>query len=298
MELRHLRYFLTVGRFLNFTKAAEVLHISQPPLSRQIQELEEEIGTPLFLREGKKIQLTEAGAYFLQESEKILDGISAVCGTARMIGRRSKSLNVGCVSFFLSSSLAMFLETARKEAPGMKLEILVMSTEAQERALLSGTIEVGFVRSWISRERLVFLPVASESLAVVMPSSGREPETPEDCMHALEKRPFIALSRSAAEGLAGKINDACASYGVVPEVALECNDAFSIMSLVAAGTGWSILPSLELQSAQVEGIHAVRLPHKLVIGLAYRADVASEETRKFVELVRNYYAPKDIVCDE
>lgn len=294
MELRHLRYFVAVGRCLSFTKAAEALHISQPPLSRQIQELEEEVGTALFLREAKGVSLTQAGEYLLGEAVKTLEGIEAACGTARMIGQRARALNIGCVSLFLSAGVAPFLDKVREGHPELRLELLVMPTEAQEKALLSGGIDVGFARSWIGQEGLVFEPVAQESLAMVFPASEDLPaasEVPEACMKALSGRPFIAMSRSSAAGLVDRIEAACGAFGVAPLVSFECNDAFSIMSMVAAGAGWSIVPSLEMQSVKVAGIRSVRLPQTLVIGMAYRADVISDDARRFIELAREHFAP-------
>jgi DNA-binding transcriptional LysR family regulator len=290
MELRHLRYFVAVGRCLSFTKAAEALHISQPPLSRQIQELEEEVGTALFLREAKKVSLTRAGEYLLGEAEKILEGIEAACGTARMIGQRARALNIGCVSLFLGTGMAPFIDKVRAGHPELRLELLVMPTEAQGKALLSGGIDVGFARSWIGQEGLAFEPVAQESLAIVFPASGDFPEEPEACMKALSGRPFIAMSRSSAAGLVERIEAACAAFGVSPSVSLECNDAFSILSMVAAGAGWSIVPSLEMQSVNVSGIRGVKLPQTLVIGMAYRADVISDDARRFIELAREHFA--------
>lgn len=290
MELRHLRYFVAVGRCLSFTKAAEALHISQPPLSRQIQELEEEVGTALFLREAKKVSLTRAGEYLLGEAKKILDGIDAACGTARMIGQRAKALNIGCVSLFLSTGMAPFLDKVREGQPDLRLELLVMPTEAQAKALLSGGIDVGFARSWIGQEGLSFEPIAPESLALVFPAADELPEEPEACMKDLEARPFIAISRSSASGLAERIEAACAAFGVSPAISFECNDAFSIMSMVAAGAGWSIVPSLEMQSVNVAGIRSVKLPQTLVIGMAYRADVISDDARRFIDLARVHFA--------
>lgn len=290
MELRHLRYFVAVGRCLSFTKAAETLHISQPPLSRQIQELEEEVGTALFLREAKGVSLTQAGEYLFGEAVKTLDGIEAACGTARMIGQRARALNIGCVSLFLSTGMAPFIDKVREGHPELRLELLVMPTEAQERALLSGGIDVGFARSWIRQDGLLFEPIAQESLVMVFPASEDLPEDPEACMKSLSGRPFIAMSRSSAAGLVERIEAACTAYGITPAVSFECNDAFSIMSMVAAGAGWSIVPSLEMRSVNVAGIRSVRLPQTLVIGMAYRADVISDDARRFVGLAREHFA--------
>jgi DNA-binding transcriptional LysR family regulator len=139
MELRHLRYFAAVAKHLSFSKAAEELHISQPPLSRQIQELEKELGTLLFLRKAKKIEFTKAGDYLQIEAQRILDSVEMVARTVKIIGdTQSSSLRIGCVNFLMYSVLPPFFEIVREREPGIRLELSILSTEAQERAIRSG----------------------------------------------------------------------------------------------------------------------------------------------------------------
>jgi len=289
MELRHIRYFVAVARCLNFTKAAEMLHVSQPPLSRQIQELEEEVGVALLDRAGKKTALTEAGAYFLVEAERLLEGIESACRNARTVAEGTRALNIGCVNFFFNTRLAPCIEEIRRIIPIMKLEIRVMSTEAQERALMSGAIDIGFVRPWMQEPELAFDPVATETLIAVFPKDpGLEELEPEECFRRLADRPFIAMDRVTAPGLVEAIDKACARYGGTPKPAYECNDAFSIIGLVSSGLGWSIVPDLELGEAGGSGIGRVGLEDRIPIGMCYRKDGLSERARHFIELARSY----------
>jgi DNA-binding transcriptional LysR family regulator len=289
MELRHLKYFVAVGRSLNFTKAADILHVSQPPLSRQIQEFEEEIGTALFDRKGKKTTLTEAGEYLLGEAERLLEGIEVACRTAKAISEKARGLNVGCVNFFLNSRLAPFLEEVRAKEPSLTIEILIMSTEAQEKALRSGAIEVGFVRSWIREEGLVFEPVAEEPLSLVCPKAFQIEGNPADCISALETKPFIAMSHNSAAGLSESIKAVCAEYGVSPVTAYECNDAFSIIELVSSGLGWAILPDIALGDAVSTNVTCIRLPQRIVIGLCYLSSGISENAKAFIAMAKEHF---------
>jgi DNA-binding transcriptional LysR family regulator len=289
MELRHFKYFVAVARNLNFTKAAEILHVSQPPLSRQIQEFEEEIGTALFDRRGKKTSLTEAGEYLLGETERLLEEIDVACRTAKAIAEKTRALNIGCVYFFLNARLTPFLEEVRRRDPELKIEILVMSTEAQEKALQSGAIEVGFVRSWIREAGLVFEPIAEESLSLIFSSALRLEGSPEECMAALESMPFIAMARSSAAGLSDSIAALCAEYGVSPSSAYECNDAFSIIELVSSGLGWSIVPDMELGDMDPAKVTCIRLPPKIIIGLCYKAVGLSDKARAFVGMAKEHF---------
>lgn len=284
MELRHLRYFVAVARCLSFTKAAEALHISQPPLSRQIQEFEEEVGAALFDRTAKRTTLTDAGAYLLDEAERILDGIEAVCRTARSISQRTRTLKIGCVSFFLSSSLSGFLVELQKKHPELKLEILVMSTEAQEKALLSGALDIGFVRSWISQESLAYRPLMEERLALIYPGKDKLEGSIEERLAALSSRPLIGASSMSSKGLARTIGEICSSYGIPGVPAFECNDAYSIVAMVEAGLGWSILPALEISDLAGKKVSFAEMPQRIGMGMSYRAEALSPEAEEFLDL--------------
>jgi LysR family transcriptional regulator, benzoate and cis,cis-muconate-responsive activator of ben and cat genes len=291
MELRHIRYFVAVGKCLSFTKAAEMLHVSQPPLSRQIQEFEEEVGAALFDRTGKKTSLTEAGKYLLVEAERLLDGIEAACRNAKEIAEKSRALNVGCVNFFFNTRLTPFLEVLRREKPDLRMELRVMSTEAQERALMSGTIDIGFVRSWVHEEALAFDPIAEESLALIFPMSMEiSGSSPEACISALAERPFIGMGRATAAGLADAISRACSRFGFSPNLSYECDDAFSIIGLVASGLGWSIVPNFELSDSQVSGIGSLQLPDKIGIGISYKKTELSDEARDFLSIAKAHFS--------
>lgn len=294
MELRHIRYFVAVGKCLSFTKAAEMLHVSQPPLSRQIQEFEEEVGAALFDRTGKKTSLTEAGEYLMAEAERLLEGIEAACRNAKAISEKSRALNVGCVNFFFNTRLMPFIEELRRDKPGQRMELRVMSTESQEKALMAGTIDIGFVRSWVREESLAFEPIAEEHLALIFPESTQLSATsPEACVSALAERPFIGMGRATAAGLADAIAAACSRLGVSPDLTYECDDAYSIIGMVASGLGWSIVPNFELSDSQVSGIGSLPLQDKIGIGISYKKAGLSGEALDFLKVAKDYFSHGD-----
>jgi Transcriptional regulator len=289
MELRHLRYFVAVGQCLNFTRAAEMLHVSQPPLSRQIQELEEELGVALFDRSGKKTRLTDAGEYFLGEAERLLEGIEAAGRTARTIAEGSRALNIGCVNFFFNKSLAPHIEEIRRIVPIMKIEIRVMSTEAQERALLSGALDIGFVRSWVKDSELAFDPIAEESLDLIYPAAmDLSALSLSESISTLAKLPFIGMDKTTAAGLAERIARVCDSLGISQKASYECNDAYSIFGLVSSGLGWSIVPDLELDESAKPGIRRIEIPEKILIGMSYKKSGLSEQATNFITVAKSY----------
>jgi len=294
MELRHLRYFIAVARHLSFSKAAEELHITQPPLSRQIKELELELGAELFDRKSSGIGLTKAGEYLKGEAQRVLDEVETVARNVRAIAEpREKVLRVGCVSFLMYSALPPFLEMVKEEAPELRLEISVMSTEAQEKALRSGAVDIGFVRSWMKGDALVFEPLFEERLAVIFPSEATAETEPEACLRSLEGSAFIAVAPGSAPGLAEKVRSICGEYGCAPDVGYVCSDAFSIIKLVSTGLGWSIVPDIAYRDAQIAGVSMAVLPQTILLGLGYAKSVLSADERSFIEMAKGFFAQSE-----
>ena len=278
---------------MSFSKAAEELHISQPPLSRQIQELERELGAELFDRKGKAIELTKAGEYLHIEVRRILDSIDMVARTVTVIGgTEASSLRVGCVNFLMYSTLPPFFEIVREREPGIKIELSVMSTEAQERAIRSGSIDIGFVRAWESDSGLVFEPLSAERLAVIFPVSTQVPTDPAACIGSLRDSSFVAISPSTAPALAEKVRSICADYGCVPNVGYVCSDAYSVIKLVSTGLGWSIVPDLAYRDAAIAGVSIVMLPQTMVLGLCHGNRILSAREARFIELAKEFFAER------
>jgi LysR family transcriptional regulator, benzoate and cis,cis-muconate-responsive activator of ben and cat genes len=293
MELRHLRYFSAVAKHMSFSKAAEELHISQPPLSRQIKEMEKELGATLFDRKAKGIELTKAGEYMKVEVQRILDSVEMVARTVRAIAEpREMVLRVGCVNFLMYSILPPFLEIVKEEAPDLRLELSIMSTESQEKALRSGSIDIGFVRSWMRDENIVFEPLSEERLAVIYPSRTEVETDPARCIGGLRDSAFISVSPTTAPGLAEKVRLVCEEYGCVPNVGYVCSDAYSIIKLVGTGLGWSIVPDLAYRDAAMAGVSMVMLPQTMLLGVGYVKSHLSEDERRFIDLAKAFFAKR------
>jgi LysR family transcriptional regulator, benzoate and cis,cis-muconate-responsive activator of ben and cat genes len=293
MELRHLRYFYAVAKNLSFSKAAQELHISQPPLSRQIQDLERELGSPLFIRRAKRIELTEAGEYMQIEVQRILESVDMVARTVKLIGSaEERRIRVGCVNFLMYSTLPPFFELVHESEPDIKLDIAIMSTEAQEKALRAGALDIGFVRSWVAADGLVFEPLSDERFAVIFPSGAELDPDPRRCIDALAASSFIGISSTTAPGLAEKVLSICDEYGCTPNVGYVCSDAYSIIKLVSTGLGWSIVPDMAYRDASVAGVSIVMLPQTIVIGICYSKAKPSDGEKRFVELAKEFFAER------
>ncbi|WP_256258840.1 LysR family transcriptional regulator, partial [Burkholderia ubonensis] len=146
MELRHLRYFVAVAEERNFTRAAERLHIAQPPLSRQIQQLEELLGVPLFERNARPLKLTDAGRFFHSHAVQLLAQTAELESMTKRVGKIERSLSIGFVGSTLYGMLPKIIRRYRDEFPAVELSLQELSTMDQIKALKEGRIDVGFGR--------------------------------------------------------------------------------------------------------------------------------------------------------
>ncbi|QKY07566.1 LysR family transcriptional regulator [Janthinobacterium lividum] len=247
MELRHLRYFVAVAEELHFTRAAERLHIGQPPLSQQIQALEAELGAQLFERNKRSVRLTQAGTLFLDDARRILALSEQAAVTARRAQRgEAGELRIG---FTFSTPFTPYFATVinryRQQFPHVTLTLHEMATLHQLEAISGRTMDLGFVRppetTYPSDIKLTQL--RQDPLFLVLPVA-----------HALAAKEAIAIADMAGEGFVMYPKDAgtgiypqifrlCKAAGFVPQVAQEAGEASTIIGLVAAGCGISVLPA-------------------------------------------------------
>jgi DNA-binding transcriptional LysR family regulator len=247
IELRHLRYFVAVAEDLHFGKAANRLGISQPPLSQQILALEREIGARLFERSNRRVELTNAGKVFLKEASEILERVDSAAALAERIHRGQ--LGEVKIGFFGSAPFVEGFQRLifdfRGQHPNVNLVLQEMPTYQQVDAILDNRLDLGFVRPLhpkpaslqtveISRERLTAVMRFDHPLA----SKGSELSVLD-----LASEPLVLYARSIGTGLYQKVVDLCRDAGFAPSVAQEANETPTMMGLVAAGIGISILPS-------------------------------------------------------
>ena len=170
MDLRQLRYFVAVARERNFTRAAEQLHIAQPPLSRQIQLLEEELGVPLIIRKSRPVRLTEAGRLFYEQSLQVLGRVEQMVEATRRVGlNQNRVLSIGFVASTLYGGLPTLVRKLRQNAPELDIRLLEMVSVQQIAALKEGRIDVGFGRLHHSDPNVVGILMREERLALAIP---------------------------------------------------------------------------------------------------------------------------------
>ncbi|MBW4447404.1 MAG: LysR family transcriptional regulator [Spirirestis rafaelensis WJT71-NPBG6] len=288
MELRHLRYFVTLAEELHFGRAAERLHIAQPPLSQQIRQLETELGFELFHRTKRKVQLTEAGQVFLDEVQQIFKQLEQAIQVGRQTSRGEMGqLVVGFVSSAPYNILPKILRSFRSSVPEVRLELHELTTNEQFRWLRESRIDVGFVRPPVE-DTFNFETIFQESLMVALPDTHLLANQSDVCLRSLKNEPFILFPRLLAPGLYDLIISLCQQAGFSPNVTQEAIQMQTIVSLVAGGLGIAIVPE-SLQNLQRTGVvyKIIQEPTpKTAIAIIWRQNDRSATVQKFLQIAR------------
>ncbi len=254
MELRHLRYFTTVATELHFGRAAEKLHIAQPPLSKQIQQLERELGFELFTRTKRSVVLTPAGKEFLIEVERIFHQLDRAIDIGRKTSRGELGqISIGFVGSATYNILPVMLQQFRDRYPQVQIELHELTTDRQLIWLHEGRIDIGLIRPPIVDRALSSQVIFQESLVVVLPINHHLAHLPEIEIRSLAAESFILFPRQLAPGLSDPIIATCQAAGFSPRVVQECIQMQTIVSLVSANMGISILPA-SIREAQRQGV--------------------------------------------
>ncbi|MTJ07147.1 MULTISPECIES: LysR family transcriptional regulator [unclassified Anabaena] len=255
MELRHLRYFIAVAEELHFSKAAEKLHIAQPPLSQQIQQLEAELGVKLFDRKTKRqVQLTEAGKVFLQEAYQLLVQLESAVTLTQRTGRgETGKLRIGFTSLVIYDLLPLILRKFREQFLEVKIELLELTTSQQEEALRDSLIQVGFAHPPLEDDTLSYECIHKETLVVALSSTHSLAQKEYVSVRSLLNEPLIMFPRYLAPGLYDRIMSLFHQANFSPNITQEAIQMQTIIGLVSAGMGVAITPS-SIQNLQRSGV--------------------------------------------
>lgn len=290
MELRHLRYFIAVAEELNFTRAAERLHIGQPPLSQAIQALEADIGARLFERTKRWVRITEAGRLFLADARSILALSEQAADTARRAQRgEAGELRIG---FTFSTPLTPLFATAinryRQQFPAVSLRLHEMATLPQLDALAQRTLDLGFVRPTDAAlpAGLALRELRRDRLVAVLPEALALARKKSVGIGELKELPFVMYPPAAGTGIYPQIFRLCREAGFVPRVGQVAAEASTIIGLVAAGCGVTVLPS-SFERIRMDGVAYRPLSGSAAstaLLLAHRSDDISPLAAAFVAL--------------
>lgn len=268
MELRQLRYFVEAARHLNFTRAAQTLRVAQPALSRQIRNLEEELGVRLLERDQHHVQLTEAGRTFLAQAEAVLEQSRAAMESARSQGAKAtQRLRIGYVWGLFHTLAPECIQRFRIAAPEIAVNLLDLSAMEQAAALKRGTLDAGFIGLADEAEAagLAKQVIATTRFVAVLPSSHPQAGRRTIDLAALRQDLFLAIAEDAFPGALRTMMDACARAGFRPRVVQTSERGHTLLGLVSANCGVTLLP---------ESLNA--LPHPGVVFRELRRPLPAE----------------------
>jgi len=245
IELRHLRYFVAVAEELHFGHAAERLRISQPPLSHQIQQLETQIGARLLARTNRSVALTPAGQQFLQDARQILSQVDdAALRAARLHQGQTGELKMGFTSSapFIKSVFES-LSTFRHRYPDVHIQMREMNTREQIPPLNEGELELGLMRNTKLPDTLEWRLILREPLLALVHRLHPLAEAASVSLAQLAQEPFVFFDSRVGTGLYEDILGLLKRHQITPYITQEVGEAMTIISLVSAGLGVSLLPS-------------------------------------------------------
>ncbi|HEX7926428.1 MAG TPA: LysR substrate-binding domain-containing protein [bacterium] len=290
MDTRKLTAFVAIAEELHFGRAAKRLHISQPPLSLLIRNLEAELGTRLFHRTSRKVELTAPGRVLLEEARTVLAGLERA---ARRTGEASRgtagTLAIGFITPMIYAGLPDILRTFRARYPQVRLELREAMSDAQVTALEAGTLSLGFVAAPLANDALAHAVVRTEPLVAALAQRHRLAKPSRAIpLRQLASEPFILFPRPNAPGLFDAITGFCRSAGFSPRIDQEAVQSQTIVSLVAAGLGVAIVPE-SIRGLQRTGVvyrrFRERSPRVQTLA-AWRHEDDSAALANFVAVVR------------
>jgi len=289
LQVEELHSFVVLADELHFGRASKRLFVSQPALSKQIRRLEEKVGGALFTRTRRKVEITEAGRVLLAGADKVLREDEAALSLAKeaVLGRAG-TLRIGFGIASVSEILPRTILRFRKTYAQVELKMRDMSTPAQIAALVEGSIDIGIVRLPIAHTELDSLPLFHEQLVVA--TSGSLSYNSRQGLAALRNQPFVFFPRATSATLHDHVLGLCRGAGFSPTIVQEASELFTMLNLVRAGLGVSLVPSAARRMG-VPGVrfHDLGLPEaKWRIGIAWnRLSDKAELISRFVATTRS-----------
>lgn len=289
MELRYLRYFVAVAQTHNFTRAAELLGISQPPLSQQIQRLEREVGTPLLHRLTRGVELTDAGEAFYQDACQILAQSDAALEKARGIARGiNGKLSLGITSSnAFNPKIFSLLRQFQARYPAIELRQRETNMAGLMQELHEGLLDVAFVRlPCESSKQFALKLIDEEPMMIALPKDHPLSGEQELALHALVDVPPVLFPEEVAPGLYELMYNACLRAGIDLSCARQASQISSSLSMVSAGFGFALVPqSMTCITCPNVTFHAILGDQvKTDIALAWRQFERSPSVKRFIQL--------------
>jgi DNA-binding transcriptional LysR family regulator len=290
MELRHLRYFVAVAEELSFTKAAERLHLTQPSLTRQIKDLEAEIGVRLFDRFGNRISLTREGESFLLDARRLLaECAQSVLAVQRLSRGESGQLNVGYIANVYHELLPATLGAFRKACPRTALNLFDMTPAEQFHALDERKIDLGFVcfRTRPTDSDLQWACVGHDIVMAAIAAGNPLARKAKIDLKDLEPMFFVGMSEKTYPGSNEWLIHVCRQAGFTPRILQDADREPAVISFVAAGLGVALLPE-QIKRLPHEGVIFLPLRQRMAADswAVWKANNSSDCLKQYIQIVR------------
>lgn len=286
LELRHLKYFLAVADELHYRKAAEKLFISQPGLSRQVKQMEDDLGIQLFDRHNRKVTLTSAGAYLKNEVKRHLNNLDVILEHAKHLHNGvAGNLKLGYVGSAMEQIIPNLLLEYRKHHPKALFSLKEMDNNLQVEGLLSQEIDVGFVRLERVPNTIKLKPLLKENFCLVLPKNHAINESNFKSVKQLEQESFILFNPQYSKSYHEKIMQIFDDAGFAPSISHNTIHASSIFKLVENNFGVSIVPK-SLQTNNFQGIKFLemsKIPQKTTLSIVWNSYNRNPMLREFLK---------------
>ncbi|HTH40635.1 MAG TPA: LysR substrate-binding domain-containing protein, partial [Rhodocyclaceae bacterium] len=243
IDFRQLRYFVALADTLHFGRAAALMHISQPPLSRQIAALEEELGVQLFKRSTRQVELTAAGRHFHEQAARIIEALNTAVRSTQATERGERGvLRVGFTMSVAWSVLPPLIKAYSDAYPEADIQLSEVLPRELNDALTSGNVDVGIAFPWQRPPSLEYMAVFTEPLCAVLPAGHRLAKHRKVNVGDLADEPFITFPAATAPALHEMVIGCCREHGFEPRIRLETHLQQTIVNLIAEGLGVSLVP--------------------------------------------------------
>ncbi|MFE7277362.1 MULTISPECIES: LysR family transcriptional regulator [Streptomyces] len=289
MDVRHARYVIALAEECHFGRAAQRLHVAQSALSQQLKQLEREIGTTLFARSTRRVELTEAGHHLVRHARSILAEVErAEEQMALLAAGRAGRVSIGFVGTATYDVLPRIARTIRSQLPDVLLELHgeLLNPELIE-GLHSGTYDLALMRSGTSADATIDVTtLRSERLVVAVPSGHRLADRSRIPLATLADEPFVVHPSRDRSAMYGRVLAACARAGFAPSPLIEVGETSTLVVFVAAGHGVALVPE-SVQNLRLDGVTYIPLAtaESVTLGLARRAGLNSPATERVARIV-------------
>ena len=288
IEFRHLRYFQVVAEELHFRKASERLFITQPGLSRQIKQLEEELGVRLFIRSKRQVELTEAGKYLYDESSNLLSQLEAVKRSIRLIDKGEEGeLNIGFVGSAMQQAIPDLLLKLKNQFPKIHTSLHEMSNKDQLFAIAHNQLDIGFIRAKDAPEGIACRQIFKDNFSLVLPKNHPANQASFTDLSNFAQENFILFSSDYSRTYYNKVMSIFDDHGFSPKISHRSVHANTIFRLVENGLGIAIVPT-SLKDGfdlDIKFIELTNVKQTTYLSLIWKEGKENRLIKKFVSLL-------------